>query len=232
MGSESYNTLLTFQKVSPSEIGITPTKLFLLAKAQAGISEILADEQIALLVELFLKSVLPEVELHRFKSFEVTRGELVLNSMRFRTGNIINSHLVGAEGIVLFFATIGEKISFEINRLQSSNEQVEAFLIDFLASESVERVIDYFQNKFATIFGMQVITGNRVSPGYCGWDVSEQQKLFSLVDDIKIGIKLTESSLMIPIKSISGLWGFGEKFKKKEYNCNKCEEAMCYKKFR
>jgi len=71
-----------------------------------------------------------------------------------------------------------------------------------------------------------------VSPGYCGWDVSEQQKLFSLVNDMRIGIKLTESSLMIPIKSISGLWGFGEKLKKKEYNCNKCEEAMCYKKFR
>ncbi|MCK7538940.1 MAG: hypothetical protein MZV63_52410 [Marinilabiliales bacterium] len=45
---------------------------------------------------------------------------------------------------------------------------------------------------------------NRFSPGYCGWDVAEQHKLFSFFKDNFCGITLTESALMNPVKSVSG----------------------------
>jgi hypothetical protein len=45
----------------------------------------------------------------------------------------------------------------------------------------------------------------RYSPGYCGWHVSGQRKLFDYLLPEEIGITLRESFLMQPLKSISGV---------------------------
>jgi hypothetical protein len=51
----------------------------------------------------------------------------------------------------------------------------------------------------------------RFSPGYCGWNISAQRKLFDTLGPHKIGIALNKSYLMQPIKSISGVVISGEK---------------------
>ncbi len=43
------------------------------------------------------------------------------------------------------------------------------------------------------------------SPGYCGWHISGQKKLFSVLKPDSIGINLNNSFLMQPIKSVSGM---------------------------
>lgn len=70
---------------------------------------------------------------------------------------------------------------------------------------------------------------NRYSPGYCGWHVSEQQKLFSLFPVASpCGIQLTDSSLMIPIKSVSGIIGVGSHVRKLEYTCGLCTYEIVF----
>ena len=69
---------------------------------------------------------------------------------------------------------------------------------------------------------------NRYSPGYCGWDVSEQQKLFFLLPENCCGIRLTDSSLMLPIKSVSGVIGVGKTVRKTAYKCAVCDKEDCY----
>jgi hypothetical protein len=54
----------------------------------------------------------------------------------------------------------------------------------------------------------------RFIPGYCNWLLSDQQKLFELIGGNNCGVKLTESSLMILIKSVSGVIGVGAEVKK------------------
>ena len=72
---------------------------------------------------------------------------------------------------------------------------------------------------------------NRFSPGYCGWHVSEQQKLFPLFPTPHpCGISLTDSSLMLPIKSVSGVIGLGENVRKLEYTCGLCSYEKCYRR--
>jgi hypothetical protein len=73
--------------------------------------------------------------------------------------------------------------------------------------------------------GMKIT--NRYSPGYCGWNVSEQHKLFSLLEDNYCGISLNESALMQPIKSVSGIIGIGEKVRFNKYTCNLCDQQNC-----
>jgi hypothetical protein len=51
----------------------------------------------------------------------------------------------------------------------------------------------------------------RFSPGYCGWDLTAQRGLFEALQPAEIGITLSESCLMRPLKSISGVFIAGEK---------------------
>jgi|GEM_PF-135854 len=43
------------------------------------------------------------------------------------------------------------------------------------------------------------------SPGYCGWPLTGQQRLFAAFDPAEIGVTLTSSCLMCPLKSVSGV---------------------------
>jgi len=75
------------------------------------------------------------------------------------------------------------------------------------------------------IIGLKV--SNRYSPGYCTWDVSEQKKLFSFFPDRFAGITLSDSSLMNPIKSVSGIAGIGKDIKHLGYVCDNCTVVDC-----
>ena len=69
------------------------------------------------------------------------------------------------------------------------------------------------------------------SPGYCGWHINGQRKLFQYLHPEKIGITLNDSFLMIPLKSVSGVLITGKKgIHKFENNfsfCSLCETKSC-----
>jgi hypothetical protein len=58
------------------------------------------------------------------------------------------------------------------------------------------------------------------------WPITEQAKLFSLLGDVKaqIGVELTASMLMLPTKSVSGIYFETEKGFE---NCELCARANC-----
>ena len=53
--------------------------------------------------------------------------------------------------------------------------------------------------------------------------------LGSLLPPAPCGITLTDSSLMLPIKSISGVIAVGTRIEKKPYGCAICGKKDCYK---
>ena len=70
------------------------------------------------------------------------------------------------------------------------------------------------------------------SPGYCGWDISGQKKLFQHLNPVEIGITLNDSFLMSPLKSVSGVLIFGDKeihlFESSFTFCNYCRNQSCH----
>lgn len=68
---------------------------------------------------------------------------------------------------------------------------------------------------------------DRYSPGYCEWSVAEQAYLFDLLPDNFCGISLSDSFLMDPIKSVSGIIGIGAGLKQKGYQCHWCTDKNC-----
>jgi hypothetical protein len=102
------------------------------------------------------------------------------------------------------------------------------YIYDVAGSVIVDAAADFMQNELelsVNLSGKKIT--NRYSPGYCGWYVAEQHKLFQLVPDNYCGIRLTESALMDPVKSISGIIGIGANVKMNPYTCGLCEMKNC-----
>ena len=149
----------------------------------------------------------------------------------FDMGKIIFQQLKGAEAYALFIATSGRDFEAFQQQLKEDGDMVRVFIADALGSVIAEKCADEMEkNLQLSIEKLGWKHTNRFSPGYCGWHVSEQQKLFPLFDGNTCGVTLTESSLMLPIKSVSGIIGVGQKVRRLDYTCGLCNFEKCYKR--
>jgi cobalamin-dependent methionine synthase I len=128
----------------------------------------------------------------------------------------------------VFLCTAGEEIGIRSKKAMKDGDLFAGYIYDVIGSEIAEAAADLMQNRLGTSLAPEGRkTTNRYSPGYCGWDVAEQHKLFSLVPENYCGIRLTASALMDPIKSISGFIGVGERVKNNPYTCKICDMKEC-----
>ncbi len=74
-----------------------------------------------------------------------------------------------------------------------------------------------------------VQVGCRFGPGYGGVDLSYQERLFKLVDAPLIGVRLNESCVMSPSKSLSfvTIWTSSPKPQRSPYKCASCALTHC-----
>lgn len=118
--------------------------------------------------------------------------------------------LKGCIELVLFAVTIGPETEDEAARLMEEGDGAESLMLDCVASEAVEGCANHV-NKLvqdnAHRRGLHLTP--RFSPGYGDWTVEHQSELFEALDPGRIGIKLTDSSMMIPRKSVSAIVGLG-----------------------
>lgn len=146
----------------------------------------------------------------------------------FTTGRIIKKMLAGSDTYAFLLATAGPGPESLARELLAKGEYLEGYISDLLASALVDAIASQVQEhirRMALEQGLRI--SNRYSPGYCGWEVIEQQKLFSLFPENCCGITLSDSSLMSPIKSISALIGIGSPVRYQEYTCEICSMKEC-----
>jgi hypothetical protein len=149
----------------------------------------------------------------------------------FEIGKIIERQLQGAEAYALFICTCGQEYEAYQQHLKAENDMVRVFIADALGSVIAEKCADEMEkNLQESIEKLGWHHTNRFSPGYCGWHVSQQQKLFPLFEGKTCGVRLTESSLMLPIKSVSGIIGVGKEVRRLDYTCGLCQFEKCYKR--
>lgn len=154
--------------------------------------------------------------------------DLGVRNVRFECGRKIARLMKGSEQVALFVCTIGAGISDAYKYFISQGDPLKAYFVDTLGSIAVEKAMDLVQHQLAEeLSARQLQFTNRFSPGYCGWPVREQQKIFSFFPSSPCGISLSESSLMIPSKSVSGIIGVGHSVRYVEHNCMLCEMKNC-----
>ena len=149
----------------------------------------------------------------------------------FDMGNIILRQLRGSETYALFICTAGVAYEAYQQRLKERGDMVRVFIADALGSVIAEKCADQMEKALQeSIDKLGWKHTNRFSPGYCGWHVSQQQLLFPLFQGHTCGVTLTDSSLMVPIKSVSGIIGLGANVRKLDYTCGLCDFKQCYKR--
>jgi len=141
-----------------------------------------------------------------------------------------------ADSLALFAVTLGQEVTGKINELFKTNEFALGSMLDATASVGSEKATDILQSHhFNLLSDRGKVTPSkaalRFSPGYCGWHMSGQKKLFEFLRPEEIGIRLLDSFLMDPLKSISGVIVVGDKdifaFEDSYPFCSQCRTRSC-----
>jgi ethanolamine utilization microcompartment shell protein EutS len=160
--------------------------------------------------------------------FNDVEKTIEINHLVFQIKKIVYGLIKKSDSIAVFLCTAGEGIGIRSKKAMKEGDLLTGYIYDVIGSEIVESAADLMQNELEkTVISSGKKITNRYSPGYCGWDVTEQHKLFELVPSNFCGIRLTESALMDPIKSVSGIIGIGENVRFNPYTCNLCDNKNC-----
>jgi len=135
-----------------------------------------------------------------------------------------------ADELILFALTLGDKVSEKIKAFFNNNDFAKGHMLDCvssLAANNATSRLEVLTHKESKKLNKTLA----YSPGYCGWHISGQKKLFEYLHPDKIGISLNNSFLMTPIKSVSGVLISGSKeihnFKNNFSFCKLCREKNC-----
>jgi hypothetical protein len=161
-------------------------------------------------------------------NFDSRNYKLIIDSACFSVKKIVFNQIRKAEKLAFFLCTAGAAIGEWSKKLMSEGETFKGYVVDVVGSEVVETAMDRIQDSLEEEMKKKgLYITNRYSPGYCGWDVSEQQKLFTFLPDNFCNIRLSDTSLMYPVKSVSGVIGIGRELSKKNYPCRFCDDKNC-----
>ena len=146
-----------------------------------------------------------------------------------------------AEHLALFAVTLGPRVTEALDFCFATEDFALAYMLDATASVAADAAADVIERRFegelrahgwATPDGAAL----RYSPGYCGWDVTGQKRLFAQLRPEAIGLTLTESCLMQPLKSVSGVILAGpcaiHQFPPTYEFCGRCATKTCRERLR
>lgn len=130
--------------------------------------------------------------------------------IRFDFGEIESSdlrkNLDGCKSAFIFAATSGSAVDRLIMR-QAKISSADAMVTDCIASSGIEVFCDLINDEMKE----GRILRPRYSPGYGDVSLSCQSEILSFLDAYrKIGLTLTETYLMTPVKSVTAIVGIAE----------------------
>jgi len=135
---------------------------------------------------------------------------------------ILRENLDRAEKVFPFILTAGPALEAAAS---ASGDLLVQYYLEEIANLALENAAAWLGEKLARRWGFSRLSS--MDPGSLeDWPITEQPKLFSLFGDTErlLGVRLTDGMLMIPRKSISGIFfpseaGF--------VSCQLCDRAAC-----
>lgn len=123
------------------------------------------------------------------------------------------SFLDGCREIALIAATAGEDIIRAIQQATAEDRLTRGVVFDAVASETVDAALDWI-----TAYLRQVLRREdkaprrgRFSAGYGDFTLENQKGIFELLELQRIGVRINESFILIPEKSVTAVVGIRSK---------------------
>jgi hypothetical protein len=135
---------------------------------------------------------------------------------------LLSRYLEGANKVFPYIITVGPELE---QAAAAQNDLLKQYYLEEIANIALEQAAAWLGSYLEARYG---VTGlSNLSPGsLVDWPITEQPKLFSIFGNTErlIGVRLTDSMLMIPRKSISGiLFPSEEGF----VACQLCDRETC-----
>lgn len=180
------------------------------------------------------KGIIAEITISRFE--KVFRGE-GLNEKE----NPVEEIYRKSSCLALFAGTLGPVLSEKVSELFDNGDYASGYMLDSVSSYAADKLADLAAQHLQSELAGRVPSVNTLrvlsySPGYCGWHINGQKKLFEVLQPEEIGITLNESCLMSPVKSVSGVLiggpGIIHEFVNSYPFCNTCGTKSCIERMR
>lgn len=127
---------------------------------------------------------------------------VVADGVKF-TSQIMRVNLDAVDRIFPYVCTCGSELN---EWAKSLDDMLEQYWVDKIMELALDRAVEAFESHLEANYKLG--TTSNMNPGSLeDWSISQQSELFALLDNPheKIGVELTDSFLMLPMKSVSGI---------------------------
>ena len=164
-----------------------------------------------------------------FRDIESVREDFVdIGDSVILESKVIAGLLQNCEKVAIFVLTIGNTLEEMVAYLAENGLVLQATVLDAIGSCAAEQLavsVEDMIREIARLKGLSI--SRRFSPGYCDWDVTQQELVFRVMKGNTAGVSLSEEYLMLPRKSISGIIGIGNSSIENYNPCKTCLKQDC-----
>lgn len=167
-----------------------------------------------------------------FFDIEVIDSNILFDNNFYIHGRDLADVCRGCKKAALLAATLGSAVDMLLRRSQTE-DMSDAVILDACASAEIERVIELAEAGIRGLISPQEYLTMRFSPGYGDVPLKESHKIISALSaDKKIGLKLTASDMLVPVKSVTAVIGISGIKTGRTKDCKLCaiRESCSYKK--
>jgi len=192
-------------------------------KKKLSIEEPDDQEMISRLFETAKEIVRPKVLYREVFVEEISGSTVRISGVNFQS-DVLAMNLKNIHRVFAYVCTCGTEVD---DWSHQEKDYVVSLWLDMIKEMFLHDANLYFRGHLKNTFQLQKLSA--INPGSGNkenWPISQQRQLFALIGGVKeeIGVTLTDSCLMIPVKSTSGLYFPSEK----EYvNCALCNRENC-----
>ena len=149
------------------------------------------------------------------------KDAVIVDGMRLKS-KVLRKNLDPVERLFPYVVTIGAKLEKAFRQI---SDPLEKYYLDVIGNVALTAARKHLHEHLCTKFALGKISF--MSPGSLpDWPLDAQSQLFQLLTDVEdvIGVHLTQALLMIPTKSVSGIYFQTEV---SFLNCQLCQRGNC-----
>lgn len=162
-----------------------------------------ADKQVLSLIAA-VRSVISPRAVYRVSYIDSRAEDVVtIGGVSFKS-KVLRRHFERVERVFPYVVTIGAGIE---GLEKACGDALEKYYFDLIGNAAVVKARDYLKESLAKRYGLGTLSC--LGPGQLqDWPLEEQRPLFGLLGDVEsaIGVTLNDSFLMLPRKSLSGIY--------------------------
>jgi hypothetical protein len=150
------------------------------------------------------------------------REDAITIGGRSLKSRVLRKNLNNVERVFPYVVTIGNELEDE---MRAYNDLLKKYYLDTIGNVALTATQKYLKDQLRSRYALDGMSC--MSPGSLkDWAIEEQRSLFSILGDVEssIGVSLNETLVMIPNKSLSGIYFPTEiPF----YSCQLCQRENC-----